>query len=372
MAGATLLLFAGCDKPVVIQEPKATPTPTPAEVVATPTPVPTLPPTATSMAASAPEASPAATQSDLEVVPTPAAGTPRFGMWAWHPEPLKDQAALDELITFCASNGLNTILMQTKFTDGQLDEGFKRLIRAAAEKGIRVETLDGSAEMGFASERPKTLKNLEAILDLHQSLPKGAGLAGVHYDIEPYGGEVWKKTDDKGKEKIMVETLETMKAIQAMVQEKAPELTVAHDIPAWYDKRAPEFMVEFEGKRKNFHEHIQDLSDYIVVMSYRRKANGNNSVVEITRDEMAYAGRQGKTACAALETMKLDDEPTITFYKRDPREFQKVAAEVNRTLKNRRGYGGVFLHHYQELLTMLKDTDPFWDDKSTVQNTVNP
>jgi len=49
----------------------------------------------------------------------------------------------------------------------------------------------------------------------------------------------------------------------------------------WWDK--DRFALEFEGKRKPFNEHVQDLTDFITIMSYRRSSQKVLDCVESER-----------------------------------------------------------------------------------------
>ena len=89
----------------------------------------------------------------------------------------------------------------------------------------------------------------------------------------------------------------------------------------WYDAKTDpkdNCVLEFNGQTKNLHQHIQDICDYVGIMSYRTSALGPNSVSQHIESELAYAEKINKKVCCALETIELKDTPQITFYDSNP------------------------------------------------------
>lgn len=289
----------------------------------------------------------------------PLAPGSEVGMWVWHREELIDPAARAELIAFCRRYGISRIFVQVRFVetgDGgyrlATPESWRALLDAAARAGIGVEALDGANNMGFAAQRADTLARLRAALAFHRLQPKGKGFAGLHYDIEPYTSERWKKGETQA---VMREFLETAVAIRDVVHAVDPTLPICHDIPAFYDGQE-KHMVEFGGVRKNFHEHIQDLADHVGIMSYRTRATGPNSVASISGAELAYAAKIGKRVYLSLETVPLADTPQITFYGRTPEEYRAVISELSAHFKDHPAYAGLMLHQYRSMKALLDGT----------------
>ncbi len=283
-----------------------------------------------------------------------------LGMWVWHREEVEDTAARDSLIQFSKDCGITRLFVQVRFDqEGEslslaAPSAWKTLLAAAHAAGIMVEALDGEKAMAFAENQALTLRKLDAVLAFHRSLPAGQGFSGFHYDIEPYLSQRWKSGDLDG---VMRETLETFATMRTKVKAADPALTISHDIPAWYNAK-PALQFEFNGVRKNFHEHIQDLSDYIGVMSYRTKATGPNSVLAISTEELAYAAGIDRKAYVSLETVLLKEDPKITFYGRTAAEFLTTLREIQDAAANEPGFGGVLLHQYRTLRTLLEASAP--------------
>jgi hypothetical protein len=269
-------------------------------------------------------------------------------MWVWQHKDLEDSKGRGRLLAFCRERGIGRIFVEITFVGesgsrklaGQ--EGLRDLLRKAADAGVVVEALDGHQEMSLEKCREDTLQRLDVVLAFQSELPVSARFAGLHYDMEPYLGERWKSGDEQG---VMRETLETMAAIREKVTPDTG-LTLAYDIPSWYDRHPDTLSILFKGVKKNFHQHIQDLSDYIGIMSYRREAG---TILEICAAEFAYGEEIGKKVYPAMETGRLKEEPEITFYGATPEMFLGVLKEVQDAKRSSAAFGGVFLHYYGSL-----------------------
>lgn len=304
------------------------------------------------------------------------------GMWVWspnwisagqgaglkryNPDWISTKKVQDELLDFCERFGFNRIFVQIHPDSQTADYTIKYpkeltlLVAEATARGIAVEALDGHHSMGLAKNHARTLEKLAAIIDLNQSMPEGKRFVGMHYDIEPYLGEPWKASQES-RDIVMVDLLAFYVKARQMLNDRGSKMTLASDIPMWYDTKTAEgnhCIVTFQGQTKNLHQHIQDLCDYVGIMSYRQHALGHNSASFHIANELAYAETIGKKICAALETIELKDTPHITFYEKTPGEFWEQVNLLNQHHADRPGYGGVFLHSYRGLRDLLLDEQP--------------
>ena len=89
------------------------------------------------------------------------------------------------------------------------------------------------------------------------------------------------------------------------------------DIPFWFDTPDEFFreerLVEFHGVTKPVYEHVIDMMDIVVLMSYRTFAAGADGIVLHSSDELAYASKTGKRIFVGFETSYLPDENILTF-----------------------------------------------------------
>lgn len=287
---------------------------------------------------------------------------PIQGIWAWRFEWISTPEAREELLSFCETHGYNLILMQVhldKNSDPMVfrdPEAMRALVVEAAQRGIAVEALDGEKSMALEKNWPRTLQILDAVLTFNESLPDDAKLAGMHYDIEPYIMPEWKEGGAK-RMKIMQDLLAFYMLAREQIEARGQGMVMACDIPFWYDHKVEEddsCVLEFNGETKNLHKHIQDLCDYVGIMSYRRTATGSNSVAYHVESELAYAEEIGKVITPALETIELKDVPQITFYGQPAEEFWNTQAEIIEALKDRPGFGGMLTHCWRGMRDMME------------------
>ncbi len=278
-----------------------------------------------------------------------------LGTWVWLPIYLHDTEERRSLLRFCKEQGFDRVLLQVPFA-GETDRidysaDLGTFLGLAADAGIKVEALDGGPTSGQEDKRELTLRRLQAVLALHQAQPPGRGFSGLHYDIEPYLSQRWRDGDIGH---VALETLATMQAVYQTTKAAAPGLTVAYDIPPWYDKYGGELDVEFDGQRKNFRAHIQDLSDYVGVMSYRRLPTGTNSVLDLSSAVIAYAEQTHKKFFLSLETVPLKNDPQITFYGTAPGTLAHTVDALYSALKDSPAFGGVLVHDYDHLRPLFE------------------
>jgi hypothetical protein len=285
------------------------------------------------------------------------------GMWVWRREQVATDDAQDKLLDFCKAHGFNRILLQihtTRDSEGNVSLALAgqlpRLLKKAAEQGIRIEALDGAKDMAMKKNWPATLAILEAVLEFNRAQPEGARFVGIHYDIEPYIMPEWK-TD--ARMEIMQDYLAYLKQARDIAHAETPKLLLSADIPMWYDRKTEDgdnCILEFDGQTKNLHEHVQDICDYIGIMSYRRTALGRNSVVDAVTTEIEYAEKIGKTVCPALETIELKEDQQISFFGVGPEAYLKTKGEVEKELTGRSGYGGMLIHSYDGLQRLFNES----------------
>lgn len=302
----------------------------------------------------------------LTLALSPATAIPRDepiqGIWAWRFEWISTPEAREELLSFCEDHGYNLILMQVhldKNSDPMVfrdPEAMRALVVDAAARGIAVEALDGAKDMALEENWPRTLQILDAVLTFNETLPDDAKLAGMHYDIEPYIMPEWKQGGET-RLKIMQDLLAFYVLARAEIEERGQGMVLACDIPFWYDNKVDpddNCVLEFNGETKNLHKHIQDLCDYVGIMSYRRHATGSNSVTYHVESELAYAEEIGKFVTPALETIELKDVPQITFYGLPAEDFWNTQAEVIETFKDRPGFGGMLTHSWRGMRDLMQ------------------
>ena len=283
---------------------------------------------------------------------------PIRGMWVWHFEAYATPEERTRLIQFCLSENIRLLLVQVHYqleAEAQVPIGMRDpnaygdLIQRAGESGIRVEALEGDPNWALRSGRGSWRQKFKVIIDWYDAQPKERRFAGLHLDVEPY---LLDDFDTKEKWNILRQYVEFMDQVKTALSKRAPELTLAADIPFWYDnfQTEDEFtnhnVVEFNGVKKPVSSHIQDICDYIGIMSYRQQALGENSITRLCEGELAYAEQIGKKIFAGVEMSPNQDPPSISFYGTSVPFFREQIGMVGKLFGRRKGFGGVLIHYY--------------------------
>ncbi len=285
------------------------------------------------------------------------------GLWVWDPKIILVAEEQDKLLDFAQRQEMNLLLVETHWEPGTLEDGalvmampemYVRLIRQAAKRGIKIEALSGWRDWGMKSKWQRPLAMTNSIIAFNKKYGPETQFIGIHLDIEPYLLPEWK-TD--ARYQMMQENLELLEQIRAKLTAEAPGMTLAVDIPMWYDRRiSPEnsCVVEYRGVTKNFHQHIQDITDYVGIMSYVRRGTGPGSIQTAIENEMNYARAQGKYVLGGMETKQLLKEPSATFYGLPPERFVKEKNAVEEALKEDPAFGGMLVHQYPAMRNLLE------------------
>ena len=295
--------------------------------------------------------------SDQKTSPDVIAPGTNTGMWVWKGNYVTDPWERILMLDFCQTYGIKSLFIQVHFdrTD-QGDyvfadqEAWAELLSTANELGIRIEALDGDSNMAFTVNHADTIARLKAVLHFNKSQPPNARFSGIHYDIEPYTTPRWSSGEQKD---VAVELLELLTKLRKVISKADPSLTLANDIPFWYDGDE-RFLIKFNGAEKYLNEHIQDISNFIGVMSYRTKMTGDNSTSEIIKGELAYGAKIGRSVYAAIETAELPETPNISFFGGSAEVVVSAIRELCKANKSHPSFEGVYMHDYNSMRLIFK------------------
>ncbi|MEP2777234.1 MAG: hypothetical protein ABJQ29_01745 [Luteolibacter sp.] len=282
---------------------------------------------------------------------------PGLGMWVWPQTAFDTPAAREKLLAFCADERITHLDQHVGFGKGatglslQNADALGKLVVAARKQGITINALRGSADMFFERNHERMLHELREIVAYDKRLPAGARLSGVKYDVEPYGTVEWKAGGEK-REKVMLDYLSFLVKAKLLLAKEAPHMELSMDVPFWWDKE--ELSVAFHGNEKPFIKHVQDLADYITIMSYRPDSKATLECVQL---ELAYAEEIGKSISPAIETGDMKGkESWISFHGKPPAVFRQTVSELQKTLSGNTAVRCIMIHHYDSLATYLGKT----------------
>jgi hypothetical protein len=202
-----------------------------------------------------------------------AQGTDGLGMWVWSSSSFSTEESREKLVQFCLQHQISHLDVHVEISwAGEKpaighSEPLKDLIVLARRKKITTSILRGDPRMFFSQRHAQTLEELRAIMAFSQTIPKEALFEGVKYDVEPYLTKEWKAGGET-RRIVMHDYLAYLRKARLALDEGTPYLLLGADTPFWWDR--DEFVTNFEGRSRRFNEHVQDLTDYIVIMSYWR------------------------------------------------------------------------------------------------------
>jgi len=281
-----------------------------------------------------------------------------LGMWVWSNSSFLTQESRQQLVQFCVKHRITHLDVHTEMTHDSGKailkdaEAFKDLIVLAGQHNITIAALRGHPKMFFSENHERTMEELRAIVAFSKTLPQDTLFKGIKYDVEPHCTEEWK-AGGMPLYPMMNDYLTLLRKVRSVLDKEAPHLWLTVDTPFWWDK--DRFALEFEGKRKRFNEHVQDLTDFITIMSYRRSSR---KVLDCVEDERRYAQRIKKVIFPSLETVKLKQDPHISFWGVPNEELSKVVPELLEAAEQDPAIGGVMIHCYRSLFENLTNNTP--------------
>ena len=301
-----------------------------------------------------------------------AQSTDGLGMWVWSNSSFSTQQSRDRLVQFCLQHQITHLDVHVEISwDGRKPalknpEGLKDLMVLAGRKNITTSILRGDPRMFFSQKHRQTLEELRAILSFSQTLPKEALLKGIKYDVEPYLTDEWRAGGET-RRSIMHDYLAFLRKAQLRLYEETPHLLFGADTPFWWDR--DEFITAFEGRVQRFSEHVQDLTDFIVIMSYSRDPR---KVLASVEGERKYAERIEKLVHPSLETIQLKQDPHISFWGVPAAEFWKTVNQIQEVTKRDPILGGVRIHNYRGLMEKFRMNSPSKMDPGVLDKELDP
>ena len=275
-----------------------------------------------------------------------------------------EAANRDVFFDFLKKHGLSVILVQIE-TDysGETPvlkyrEQLKALLEQATRQGVIVHALDGDPGFIYPPWPEKLAGQIRAISEFNATLSNNVRFAGVHYDIEPYALEAFKKDETR---------LDVCKAYLTALQTlartaRAQGLEFSVDIPFWFgsSERLKPFTAQGTG---TLLEHVAHIVDWFGIMAYRNIASGEDGILAHSEEEINIMEELGKKAWIGVELgpNKGNNPPKITFWNRPPAECDREIKEVESQMAARKGYGGLLIHsyeHYREYLNKASETKP--------------
>ncbi len=242
--------------------------------------------------------------------------------WVWNTTEILEKERGNQLLRFLLNHDFNHVFLQLPkdfFLQPRFDQNLcsnivslKKLISAMKAKGIKVHALEGYEKYALPEWHPYVLEIVEKVINYNNSVNESERFYGIHFDIEPhllpgFGGE--------RREGIFYSYLSIIEKCAERIHQAG--MIIGVDIPFWYDSvdelTRESMSLEFNNVNKYPSEHIIDMVDITVLMDYRTKESGANSIISNAENEIDYAAAKNKPVFIGLETNYLPNESIYTF-----------------------------------------------------------
>jgi hypothetical protein len=259
------------------------------------------------------------------------------GLWIWNADIVIDTAAQHEFFIFARLKNVSGAYLYAydllPNSSGELG-GF---ITKAGDIGVEVELLAGDPRWALTATHPVALSFVQQAITFTKSISTGARPIGIHLDVEPYLLPEW----DSDRPSTITQYLELLGDAEQELAASSTNLTLTVDIPFWYDT----VTATYKSVTQSLSQHVQDITDRVVIMDYRDFAEGNDGIIHHAQDEMDYAQNIGKGVVIGIETNDVEPEK-VTFFEEGEAVMEDELALVEQHYHTSSAFRGFAIHDY--------------------------
>ncbi|MFC6231359.1 hypothetical protein ACFQI7_26425 [Paenibacillus allorhizosphaerae] len=249
--------------------------------------------------------------------------------WLWDTSLIGTSFGRDEIFQFVKDEQVSRIFLQI---DTGIDiSAYRNFIITAADYNVEVYALDGAPDWALPEHRERIADLIDFVKTYNDSVDTNERFAGIQLDVEPYLLPAWN-TDQ-------AETAQHW--LEAMVffhdeTKQATALQTSAALPFWLDGVPL-------GNGNSMAEAMIDKLDEVALMSYRDQGE---AAVNLVQEELELGDKYEKKVWIGLETNRIPDTPSISFYDAGKTELAREIARIDKLLKSRSSYAGVCVHDY--------------------------
>jgi hypothetical protein len=283
-----------------------------------------------------------------------AEGAP-IAMWVWEKESFR---LLDDLeyrrntIDVLSRRGFTTLYVYADayrnrtpiVYEAQL---YRSLIRDLHAAGFSVYALLGSADLLterylLPEKRYDGMAMVRRVIDYNMGTYLSAErFDGINIDVEPYLMPRWA-IDPYG---VMLLYLEFSNDVMTLKRQTGATLLIGPSMPFWYDGT----VINWRGADRRMNEHVQLLYDYVTIMDYRDRADGNDGIIAHAVNEMLFGEAIGKPVVVGVDTGP-GELPKTTFSEENDATMRAELAKTEDVFAPFPSFGGFAVHHLQRYL----------------------
>jgi hypothetical protein len=293
---------------------------------------------------------------------TPAVAASR-AVWVWEEDAfrfLEDKRFQKDTTAFLDQHHISTIyLYADEYRNRNLltneAKKYRQAIRGLHKRGLKVYALLGSDDLKapeyiLPEKRAIAERVFQNVLIFNAAADTSERFDGINMDIEPYLLDDW----DSRRELRIRQYLELSTQWMRMKADMRSTISVGVAVPFWFDAIKE---VEWNGKKKNLNEHVQDIYDYIVIMDYRNFAEGEDGMISQALDELVYGDRINKKVMIGIDTLA-GTPAKITFAATSSAYMEQQLERAEAAFVEHPSFAGFIIHHlssYRGLLSFERN-----------------
>jgi hypothetical protein len=213
---------------------------------------------------------------------------------------------------------------------------------------LYVHALNGDAT--WISNQEAATNFINDLLNYNSKSQNNEKFDGINLDIEPYILSSWEK-DTNGNSLTLVQSpvnteiatqyLQLLSSARGMISAKGEGMTFGVDTPFWFDSNG--FELIYNGNNKLLSSHVQDITDFIVIMDY---TDNYVNAISWATNEMNYGDVNSKNVVLAFETQELSNSGS-TFYEEGNSALENMFQQVTNSFSSKLSFKGFAIHHYE-------------------------
>ncbi|WP_054957177.1 hypothetical protein [Paenibacillus dakarensis] len=239
-----------------------------------------------------------------------------------------------EILRFAKEKNVNWLYVRLDLQ--QPFVSYQSFVEQAWEAGIEVHALGGHPIWAFQENQDRMLRLVDYVKAYNRSVQSQQRFHGIHLDIEPYVLPQWWLD----KELVISEWTSNMELFVHELK-KDSSLQASMDMAVWLDK----YVVP--GTDTSLSKWMIDQMDHVSFMSFRDTAEGRGGIVDVVKEELAFANELNKPIMFSVEMKESNEGEHITFYEEGSEYMEQELAKLQELLKESSSYSGYVVHAYE-------------------------
>ena len=238
-----------------------------------------------------------------------------------------------EILDFAKEKKLNWLYIRLDLQ--QPFSAYRSFVKQASAAGIEVHAMGGHPIWALEENRAKMMKLVQYVKGYNRAAQGDERFHGIHLDIEPYVLPEWK-TDSQ---EVISEWTSNLDAFVNELK-KDSNLQASMDLAVWLDK------YKVPGEDISLSKWMINRMDHVSLMAFRDTAGGSNGIVNVSKEEIAFADELGKPILISVEMKESHEGNHITFFEEGSSYMEAELAKLPGMLENSPSYTGNLVHAY--------------------------